>query len=851
MNSNRKGGLMNTLPLSLVCVTMLLAACNGQLPGDAVGTEQADGSTPKVGNFSLRATSGDPVTLDANNILGLSGARYFWSHLSGPAVPIDDPTNAVLQFIAPDVEQTTFIILALRASTSEVSINTAVTLTIVPAGVEIPASCDDGVQNGDETGVDCGGSCPECPPPPPACGDAACNGGEDCTSCPEDCGECQAPPPACGDGVCNDSEDCASCASDCGECTTRDPLCGSEADACHSDPLFDSDYCSSSCPCAWGEGDCDSDSQCQDGLECEYNIGADFGLDSGLDLCVKPGYPSNQPMCSGSSPTPTCNDGVQNGDETGVDCGGSCTACTVSPSCNDGVQNGDETGVDCGGSCVACAPTTSCGDGTCDANESCSTCASDCGSCPIIGTCGDGTCGSNEHCGTCASDCGACSGSAPTLARVPYLQRAGSSQMTIKWRTQSNVDSVVVYGEQSGQLLNKAVVSGSRTRHEVKLSGLKPDTKYFYAFGSEGRPLHGASADHFFRTSPSVGTKKSTRIWVIGDSGKPGDDQIDVFNQYTTYTGNRGTDLWLMLGDNAYSDGTDSEYEDGMFKPYSKMLRNTPLFPTLGNHDDCLNRVSSGSCTDLPESLDNVAPYYDIFTLPEDGESGGLRSGTEAYYSVDYGDIHLVSLNSQTHSNSSAMQAWLEADLQQTTATWIVAFWHHPAYTNGSHNSDNEGSLSNMRENFVGILESYGVDLVFAGHSHQYERTAFLNGYIGESSTFDPAKHVMARNANGSLSDGDPNGDGAYQKSGTKGAVYSVVGSSSKVSDSDYPTRYWSCKDGFMMSCPNGPILPGMIVYLEHLGSVVVDIDPAGGFADVVFLDTTTGTIGDRYRIEK
>ena len=51
---------------------------------------------------------------------------------------------------------------------------------------------------------------------------------------------------------------------------------------------------------------------------------------------------------------PTCSDGVQNGTETGIDCGGSCTACTAAPTCSDGVQNGTETGIDCGGSCTAC-----------------------------------------------------------------------------------------------------------------------------------------------------------------------------------------------------------------------------------------------------------------------------------------------------------------------------------------------------------------------------------------------------------------------------------------------------------------------------------------------------------------
>ena len=59
-------------------------------------------------------------------------------------------------------------------------------------------------------------------------------------------------------------------------------------------------------------------------------------------------------------PSPTCNDGVQNGDETGIDCGGSCEPCETVPTCNDGIQNGDETGVDCGGSCAPCEPEGGC-----------------------------------------------------------------------------------------------------------------------------------------------------------------------------------------------------------------------------------------------------------------------------------------------------------------------------------------------------------------------------------------------------------------------------------------------------------------------------------------------------------
>ncbi len=61
---------------------------------------------------------------------------------------------------------------------------------------------------------------------------------------------------------------------------------------------------------------------------------------------------------------------------------------------------------------------------------------------------------------------------------------------------------------------------------------------------------------------------------------------------------------------------------------------------------------------------------------------------------------------------------WLRADLAATAQEWIIAYWHHPPYTKGSHDSDAEGDLVEVRENIVPILEDFGVDLVLCGHSH-------------------------------------------------------------------------------------------------------------------------------------
>ena len=89
--------------------------------------------------------------------------------------------------------------------------------------------------------------------------------------------------------------------------------------------------------------------------------------------------------------------------------------------------------------------------------------------------------------------------------------------------------------------------------------------------------------------------------------------------------------------------------------------------------------------------------------------------------------------------SDSPARAALRADLAATTQDWVIAYFHHPPYTKGSHDSDNPsdsgGRMRDMRENILPILDSTGVDLVMTGHSHSYERSFLLNGHYGLSTT--------------------------------------------------------------------------------------------------------------------
>ena len=94
------------------------------------------------------------------------------------------------------------------------------------------------------------------------------------------------------------------------------------------------------------------------------------------------------------------------------------------------------------------------------------------------------------------------------------------------------------------------------------------------------------------------------------------------------------------------------------------------------------------------------------------------------------------------------MYNWLQSDLAANTQRWTVVYMHHPPYTLGTHNSNTEEELIDMRTNIVPLLENYKVDLVLSGHSHVNERSYMMKGHLGTSSTFTPAMKVSTQTNN-------------------------------------------------------------------------------------------------------
>ena len=411
--------------------------------------------------------------------------------------------------------------------------------------------------------------------------------------------------------------------------------------------------------------------------------------------------------------------------------------------------------------------------------------------------------------------CIAQSALAATVIRGPYLQMGADDFVVVRWRTDLAVPSEVQFGSSEGVLDRSASDLALKTEHEMLVDVLDPDTQYWYAISDGSTVMTGGDANTWFKTAPAPGTPRPMRIWVLGDSGLQGPDQLAVRDAYLAATGDRATDLVLMLGDNAYADGTDLEHQYELFIPYAEVLRNAVLWPARGNHDV----IHPGEDND----------YFEFFTLPTGGECGGVASGTESWFSFDVGNVHFICFDSYQGDLTppSAMLDWIAADLAANELEWTIAFTHYSPYTKGSHDSDLQWASIQLREQFVPVLEAGGVDLVLTGHSHGYERSYLIDGHYGDSTTFTSVHQVDA-------GDGDPLGDGEYFKPSRapaphEGTVYCVAGSASRTNTGVFGH-------------------PAMVTGGEVLGSVALEID--GNVLTAEFI-TSTGEVGDQFSIVK
>ncbi|MBL0332752.1 MAG: metallophosphoesterase family protein [Chlorobiota bacterium] len=405
--------------------------------------------------------------------------------------------------------------------------------------------------------------------------------------------------------------------------------------------------------------------------------------------------------------------------------------------------------------------------------------------------------------------------STPQITRGAFMTLSSNNSITLNWTTNIPSSSEVKIGGEPGNLYSVASINDLVNNHSITLTGLQSNTKYFYSIGKIGTTLQ-SSGNSFFYTAPNPDSTNKLRFIVTGDMGDGSANQIQVRDAFSNYTNNSIVNGWIWLGDNAYNNGTELEYQNYIFNIYSNQLRYLPLFPALGNHD----YANVGYLSSV--ALGTNFPYFSIFNLQ-------TNTGNEKYYSFNYANIHFITLDSYGALNApgSPMYNWLSEDLQSNSQRWTIVNFHHPPYTKGTHNSDTEIEDIDIRQNIVPLLEQYGVDLVMCGHSHTYERSKFIKGHQGLSDSFNDSLFP-----NGNVVQA---GNGAYYKysNNDNGTIYVVCGSSGRISS----------------TTSNGYPHKAMLTSFSNLGgSLILDIEKDS--LNCKFL-TAAGTIRDEFDIVK
>jgi len=188
--------------------------------------------------------------------------------------------------------------------------------------------------------------------------------------------------------------------------------------------------------------------------------------------------------------------------------------------------------------------------------------------------------------------------------------------------------------------------------------------------------------------------KDSVRFAIIGDTGTGTKSQYDIGALLTKARTAFPFEFVIMVGDNIYGSERPQDFVLKFEKPYEGLLSaKVPFYAALGNHDDPTQR------------------YYKPFNM-----------NGERFYTFSKGDARFFVLDSNYMDQPQLK--WLETELSRANDRWKIAYFHHPLYSSGGRH----GSEADLRTQIEPLFIKYGVDIVFAGHEHFYERIKPQNG---------------------------------------------------------------------------------------------------------------------------
>ena len=301
----------------------------------------------------------------------------------------------------------------------------------------------------------------------------------------------------------------------------------------------------------------------------------------------------------------------------------------------------------------------------------------------------------------------------------PYLQNASPTSMTVMWETSSIDESIVEWGSTSsfGNTALGTFVSGNGLSkvHTVKITGLSPDTRYYYRIHTDAV----VSQTYDFISPPLPESEKSFNLISMSDMQQDGahpevfsdivnNDLIPFVNDRYGNNNDLANDVAYVFipGDLVTTGGNYPSWKSTFFDPAQTLFNHVPVYPVAGNHEQ------------------NSENYFRYFNLPENGTNN--NDYLEHWYYTDYSNVRLVGLETNSGYRIQEQLDWLQGVLDDACANenidFVFAQLHHPHKSELwiAGNTDYTGQIIEILESFSTNCSKPSVH--FFGHTHGYSR---------------------------------------------------------------------------------------------------------------------------------
>lgn len=276
-----------------------------------------------------------------------------------------------------------------------------------------------------------------------------------------------------------------------------------------------------------------------------------------------------------------------------------------------------------------------------------------------------------------------------SITKGPYLAAPEKNSITIRWESDTKLSFTVKYGPAKSLSLKKqGELLGTRENHylyEANISQLTPGENYFYQVTANAIK----SGVQSFKCNLPQG--EPVTFIVTGDSRS----RPQVFGRISEQVNQLDPDLIISVGDLVREGGSYAQWGEYYFDAIGKSIEHIPLVAAIGDHE--------------ADDIDGDAGVLFTYFLHPHMDHKKL------WFSYDYGDAHFVALDYR-YPDSKEMIEWFKKDMDHSKARWNFVYTHRPSYNVGGHRS------AWGRTIWPELFSEYKIDIVFAGHSHLYER---------------------------------------------------------------------------------------------------------------------------------